>query len=162
MPGVFRRPFPAKCRAKKPSRRTAAATTPAPPILGPKLVVTHSCVRQQLDESTALGQWVCTRPRFLAGQLPRFRCMRTNSDWQEMVTKSSKRLFRKEMRGNRRLCRGTCRRISQHAFGGKFGGRSNRDSTFVVIVPTPLKGNSAIPGRLQPDTRPEVRNSTWW
>ena len=66
--------------------------------------------------------------------------MRTNSDGKEIATTSSKRLFRKEMRGNRRLCRGMFRRISQHALGGKFGGRSNRDSTFVVIVQTPLRG----------------------
>jgi hypothetical protein len=30
--------------------------------------------------------------------------------------------------------------ISQQAFGGKFGGSSNRDSTFVVAVLTPLRG----------------------
>jgi len=64
--------------------------------------------------------------------------MRTNSHGQEIATFSSKRLFRKEMRGIQRLCRGTFRRISQHALGGKFGEGSNRDSTFVVAVLTPL------------------------
>jgi hypothetical protein len=57
-----------------------------------------------------------------------------------MATPLSKRLIRKEMRGIQRLCEETDGKTSQHGFGGEFGGSSNRDSTFVVAVLTPLRG----------------------
>ena len=101
-------------------------------------MITHRSVSQQLDDGTALEQWGCTRPRFLAGQLLRFGWMRTNSDGQEIALSLSKRLFHKEMRGTQRLCRGTFKRISLHAFGGELGGSSNGDGTFVVAVLAPL------------------------